>query len=328
MDQSLTLDRLEHRTIQTVLMEEDHKELQSVITQKLADIQLCHSSILRGDPIGLLIGEQQMVFRKQAGALGHERWAESPLGFHYLCDLDTMSTFLPNKWLSSDGINGAISGLVAGRPQSSAGRGVVQYLSSDWVANIYSNLEGNVPIVVQHPDNNRILSLKPETEMIVFPLNIDQAHWVAVLVTCLEGTLRISLYNSLSSLGDKSNIIRNLPRIITAIITANPSATRWTEARWGRVKVSGVRTLQQDNLDDCGIFAIRNCFSLLQRQAPSLTLSESTLALRERYLRAYIDGVNTASEHVFVDVAVDPTSQTSQTGQNETVGTTLLEEGP
>lgn len=317
MDQNLTLDRLEHRTIQTVIMEEDHKELQSVITQKLADIQLCHSFLLRGDPIALLIGEQQTVFRNQAGTLTHERWAESPLGFHYLCDLDTMSTFLPNAWLSSDGVNGAISGLV-GRPQSSGGVGV-QYMSSDWVANIYSNLEGNVPIVV-HPD--RILSLKPETEMIVFPLNIDQAHWVAVLVTCLEGTLRISLYNSLSSHGNKSSIIRNLPRIIKAIITANPDATRWTEARWGRVQVSGVRTLQQDNLDDCGIFAIRNCLSLLQRRAPSMTLSESTLALRERYLRAYIDGVNSAPEHVFVDVAV------GQTSQNETVGTTLLEGGP
>lgn len=339
MDQRLTLDRLEHRTIQTVLMEEDHSELQLVITQKLADIQLCHASILRGDPIALLIGEQQMVTRNQAGTLTHERWAESPLGFHYLCDLYTMTTFLPNNWLSADGVNGAISGLLVGRPpqssssSSSGGGGVVQYMSSDWVANIYSNVEVNVPIVVQeqqqqqqHPNNNRILSLKPETEMIVFPLNIDQAHWVAVLVTCLEGTLRISLYNSLSSLGNKSNIIRNLPRIINAIITANPSAlpTRWTEARWGRVQVSGVRTVQQENSDDCGIFAIRNCLSLLQRQqAPSLTLSESesttTLTLRERYLRAYIDGVNSAQEHIFVDVAV---GQTSQTSQNETVGAT------
>lgn len=341
MDQNLTFDRLEHRTIQTVLMEEDHNELQLIITQKLADIQLCHSSILEGDPIGLLIGEQQMVTRNQAGALTHERWAESPLGFHYLWDLYTMTKFLPNTWLSSDGVNGAISGLLVGGPQSlsSSSGEVVQYMSSDWVANIYSNLEGNVPVVVQqqqqqqqHP-NNRILSLKPETEMIVFPLNIDQAHWVAVLVTCLEGTLRISLYNSLSSLGNKSNIIRNLPRIINAIIAANPDATRWTEARWGRVQVSGVRTLQQDNLDDCGIFAIRNCLSLLQRQAPSLTLSDSTLTLRERYLRAYIDGVNSSAEHIFVDVAVgqtsqaSQTSQTSQTSQNETVGAPLLEGG-
>lgn len=119
MDQRLTLDRLGNRNINTVLMGEDHLELQIVITQKLADIQLFHASILRGDPIALLIGEQQIVARYQAGALTHEGWAESPLGFHYLWDLYTMTTFLQKNWLSSDGVNGAISGLwTLGRLQS------------------------------------------------------------------------------------------------------------------------------------------------------------------------------------------------------------------
>lgn len=315
MNQNLTLDRLENRTIQIAIMEEDHKELQSAITQNMADIQQCHYSILGGDPIALLIGEQQMALRNQAGMLTHERWAESPFGFHYLCDLETMLGFLPNAWLSSDGVNGAISGLV-GTPQQAAAR-AVQYMSSDWVANIHSNLQADVPL-----DPDWIPALKPETEMIVFPLNVDQAHWVAVLVTCKGGTLRIWLYNSLAPLGNRSAIVRNLPRIIKAVITANPDATRWTEARWVQKQISAVRTLQQDNLDDCGIFAVRTCLSLLQRRAPSLTLSDSILALRERYLRAYIDGVNRAPEHAFVDVTLD------QTTRKETDGNLLAGEDP
>lgn len=69
--------------------------------------------------------------------------------------------------------------------------------------------------------------------------------------------------------------------------------------------------------------------SLLQRQqAPSLTLSESessTLTLRERYLRACIDGVNSAQEHIFLDVPVGQSQ--GQTDQNETVGASTLLEG-
>lgn len=251
-----------------------------------------------------------MAFRNQAGTLTRERYAESPLGFHYSCDLDTMLTFLPNTWLSSDGVNGAISGLAEPQPG-------VQYMSSDLAANIYANFKGNVPV-----DPNWILPLRPETDLIVFPMNIDQVHWVAVLVTCVEGILRVSLYNSLAPLGNRSGIVRTLPRIINAIIAANPDATRWKEARWGRPRVSGVRISQQENLDDCGIFAIRNCLTLLQRQPPSLLLPESSLLLRERYLRAYIDGVNRAPEHVFVDVTVD------QTTQNETASSTLGTEAP
>lgn len=297
MDQRLTLESLEHRTIQAIMMEENHEQLQSAITYDLADIRRCYHSLLRREPIALFIGEQQMVFRNGAGTLTHERWAESPLGFHYSCDLQTMLTFLPNTWLASDGVNGAISALVTPRNG-------VQYMSSDWAANIHSNLEGNVPV---NPE--WILRLSPDTNMIVFPMNINQSHWVTVLITCFGGTLRASLYNSLSSLGNMSAIVRNLPRIIKAIITANPEATRWVEARWGQKQVSGVRTLQQENLDDCGVFAIRNCVSLLQRQAPFLTSSESTAALREQYLRAYVDGANRAPEHVFVDITVGQTSQ-------------------
>lgn len=278
-------------------MEENHEQLQSATTYELSDIRRCYHSLLRREPIALFIGEQQMVFRNGAGTLTNERWVESPLGFHYSCDLQTMLMFLPNKWLSSDGINGAISGLVT--PQHG-----VQFMSSDWAANIHSNLEGNVPV---NPE--WILRLSPETNMIVFPMNIDQSHWVTVLITCFGGILRASVYNSLTSLGTMSVIVRNLPRIIEAIIIANPEAIRWVEARWGRKQVYGVRTLQQLNLDDCGVFAIRNCVSLLQRQAPSLTSSESIAALREQYLRAYVDGANRAPEHVFVDIIVGQTSQ-------------------
>lgn len=304
MDHTLTLESLEHRTIQTVMTEEKLGQLPSAISHGPADILSFYYFLLSRDPIALIIGEQQMVFRNRAGSLTHERWAESPHGFHYSCDLHTMSTFFPNRWLTSDGVNGAISGLVT--PQ----RGI-QYMSSDWAANIHSNLEGNVPV---SPD--WVLRLNPETDMIVFPLNIDQSHWVAVLVTCAEGTLRVSLYNSLKCLGNKSDIVQNLPKIIRAIITANPEATRWVEARWGRVRVSGPKTLQQVNLDDCGIFTIRNCVALLHKQVPSLTLSDSTADLREQYLRAYVDGVNRAPEHVFLDVTV------GQTTQNETAGGT------
>lgn len=290
------------------MAEEKHDQVQlATNTHSLTDLPRLHHSILLGDPIAIFIGAQPF---------SGERWAESQHGFHYLYDLHTMLTFLPNTWLSSDGVNGAISGLVTPAAAAAAvqqpGGGGIQYMSSDWAANMHSNLERNVPV---SPD--WVLRLRPETEMIVFPMNINQSHWVAVLVTCVGGILRASLYNSLSSLGNKSHVVQNLPQIIDAIIAANPDATRWSEARWGRVKVSGVNTVQQVNLDDCGVFAIRNCVSLLQKQVPSLTLSEATAVLREQYPRAYVDGVNRAPQHVFRDVAVGQT-----THQNETVTTT------
>lgn len=66
-----TWQSLEHRTIQTVTIEENHEQLQSLITHELADIQRCYHSLLRREPIALFIGEQQMVFRNGAGTLTH-----------------------------------------------------------------------------------------------------------------------------------------------------------------------------------------------------------------------------------------------------------------
>ena len=105
-------------------MEENYEQIASAITHDLADINRCYYFFLLRNLIALYIGQKPIMFRNSSGILVHERFTASPLGFHYYCDLNSMLTFLPNSWLSSDSINGAISGSVA--PQQR-----IQYMSSD-----------------------------------------------------------------------------------------------------------------------------------------------------------------------------------------------------
>ncbi len=113
-----------------------------------------------------------------------------------------------------------------------------------------------------------MLHLNPDMDTIVFPMNIFNSHWVTVSVSSDGRTLQATVYNSMSSMGNQSSIVQNLPQIIDGIIAANPDATSWTEARWGQRKGSKPQTLQQTNSDNCGNSAVRNIIFLLHRQIP------------------------------------------------------------
>ncbi len=92
-------------------------------------------------------------------------------------------------------------------------------------------------------------------------MNISNSRWVTVSDTYKKETLQATIYNSLSSTGNHSSIIRNLSRIIETIITANPEAGCWTKA------VSKKSEQTSDSTKGKYI--------------------ESVSVLREQYLRAY-----------------------------------------
>ncbi len=128
-------------------------------------------------------------------------------------NLETIFRFWDTRWLYSDSINGAISGL------ANISRGV-QYMSADLAQNVHLYL-----LSILDDGSGNFLHLSLTTNTVIIPVNIDNIHCMGAKATCLGGNLWVTIYNSEKSLGRDSDIMDALPLIVDTIITKNPQSS-------------------------------------------------------------------------------------------------------
>jgi len=182
---------------------------------------------------------------------------------------DDFELLLPYKWLNDEVING-MSTLMQWRNERTVATNpsapTHYFFSTYFYTKLWHMNEYSYSIVQRWTKDFDVLNY----DKIFFPINVANSHWILAVLDKSAGT--ISVYDSL---GGRNKIVgESLKRwVLDEADFYDKQARQWTVLHpWCR---------QQENCDDCGVFAVQN-MNFIARGRDLSTMMRSTAYYRRR----------------------------------------------
>lgn len=188
-------------------------------------------------------------------------------GFNFAVCLESLSSLLPQQWLSTS----AIMGLAAQMPAYPG----VQLLHSDILFSLHYGLSrGRSLADIQFP------TIGNDIDTIVAPVNFTGNHWFTIECTIVNRVFVITVYNSI--VGSSEDILQSYSQSIFGLIKSHTASPLWHRPTTGIRIDRGTCTIQKDSYS-CGIVTIENLRARLVRQQPPKTNRLNANILRRSY---------------------------------------------
>lgn len=180
------------------------------------------------------------------------------LGFPIWIDLQAMSTFCGEVWLSQTVVDAAISLMC--HPSSR-----VQILSSTWSTDSH-----------QKKTSKEYFS-RHDIDTILLPM-VFNYHWVAVKVSAKDGKIKTTLYDLLKRISPRLGVV------VSEIVSSVCNQLKFYQKLVQHPVKLGECSGQRDS-SECGIHTISNLVSLAQKKEPNDRVLDCKV-LRQTYAEA------------------------------------------
>lgn len=240
---------------------ESYNAKQIIDTAAVGGVHTIVHGLANNDPVAWRLAELPVLLEKKDGeivASSVYTQKDGPLGFPIWIDLQAMSTFCGEVWLSQTAVDAAISLMCHPSPG-------VQILSSTWSTDSH-----------QKKASEEYFS-RHDIDTILLPM-VSNYHWVAVKVSAKGGKIKTTLYDSLKRISPRLGVAAS--EIVSSVCNQLKFYQKLEQRPVNLGECSG----QRDS-SECGIHTISNLVSLAQKKEPNDSPLDCK-ALRQTYAEA------------------------------------------